>query len=166
MGIHELAGGIGHDNDTGSHLCRARHSAIRWPWGLSQIRSLAKGEKSKRSGSRPQWRRWLSSMSFPSVSTAPARDRDGRAVVASRKFARGAELGRRVGAQSRGAQTNLPCDASAADECLLSGVIRTTFVGPRRILQQPAQLANLAAGGAEPILCRRHDRRHLPDLGQ
>jgi len=75
-------------------------SAIRWPWGLSQIRSLAKGEKSKRSGSRPQWRRWLSSMSFPSVSTAPARDRDGRAVVASRsKFARGTELGTRVGAQ-------------------------------------------------------------------
>ena len=64
-------------------------SAIRWPWGLSQIRSLAKGEKSKRSGSRPQWRRWLSSMSFPSVSTAPARDRDGRAVVARRsKFIR------------------------------------------------------------------------------
>src|SRR5262245_65006726 len=84
MGIHELAGGIGHDNDTGSHLCRARHSAIRWPWGLSQIRSLAKGEKSKRSGSRPQWRRWLSSMSFPSVSTAPARDRDGRVVVVAR----------------------------------------------------------------------------------
>jgi len=37
---------------------------------------------------------------------------------------------------------------------------------PRRILQQPAQLANLAARGAEPILCRRHDRRRLPDLGQ
>ena len=70
-------------------------------------------------------------MSFPSVSTAPARDRDGRAVVASRsKFARGAELGRRVGAQSRGAQTNPPRDARAANECLLSGVIRTTFVGP------------------------------------
>src|SRR5262249_52534515 len=91
---------------------RARHSAIRWPWGVSQIRSLAKGEKSKRSGSRPRWRRWLSSMSFPSVSTAPARDRDGRAVVASRsKFAPGAELGTRVGAQSRGAHTNPACDA-------------------------------------------------------
>ena len=48
----------------------------------------------------------------------------------SRKFARGAELGRRVGAQSRGAQTNPPRDARAANECLLSGVIRTTFVGP------------------------------------
>jgi hypothetical protein len=56
--------------------------------------------------------------------------RDGRAVVASRsKFARGAELGTQVGAQSRGAQTNPPCDASAADECPLS-VIRTAFVGP------------------------------------
>ena len=164
MGIHELAGGIGHDNDTGSHLCRARHSAIRWPWGLSQIRSLAKGEKSKRSGSRPQWRRWLSSMSFPSVSTAPARDRDGRAVVASRKFARGAELGRRVGAQSRGAQTNLPCDASAADECLLSGVIRTTFVGPDAFFNSRRNWPT-SRRGAEPILCRRHGRRRLPDLG-
>jgi len=37
---------------------------------------------------------------------------------------------------------------------------------PRRILQQPAQLANLAARRAEPILCRRRDRRHPPDLGQ
>jgi hypothetical protein len=63
MGIDEQAEGIGHDNDTGSHLCRARHSAIRWSWGLSQIRSLAKGEKSKRRGLRPQLRRWLSSMS-------------------------------------------------------------------------------------------------------
>jgi hypothetical protein len=97
---------------------------------------------------------------------APARDRDGRAVVACRsKFARGAELGTRVGAQSRGAQTNPPCDGSAADECLLSGVIRTTFVDPDAF-QQAAQLANLAARGAEPILCHRHDRRHLPDLGQ
>jgi hypothetical protein len=94
MGIHEQAGGIGHDNDTGSHLCRARHSAIRWPWGLSQIRSLAKGEKSKRSGSRPQWRRWLSSMSFPSVSTAPARDRDGRAVVVARASGSASRIGR------------------------------------------------------------------------
>jgi hypothetical protein len=64
----------------------------------------------------------------PSVSTAPARDRDGRTVVASRsKFARGAELGTQVGAQWRGAQINPPCDATVADECLLSGVIRTTY---------------------------------------
>ena len=44
MGIHEQAGGIGHDNDTGSHLCRARHSAIRWPWAFAD--SVA-GQKRK-----------------------------------------------------------------------------------------------------------------------
>src|SRR5262245_41469696 len=47
MGIHEQAGGIGHDNDTGSHLCRARHSCYSLALGAFADSVAGQGRKIK-----------------------------------------------------------------------------------------------------------------------